>query len=137
MKYLTDTDVFIDHLKGKQRIDEHFVKEGLGISIISYGELLYGSYKSSSYEKTLHIITAALHDLAIAIIPLTDESMHIFAKTKVQLEAKGVRLDDFDLLIAATAFHLSLQLITGNRKHFARIPNLKIVHYDSNMRLRL
>lgn len=126
MKYLTDTDVLIDHLKGKRRIDEHFVKEGLGISVISYGELLYGSYKSSSPDKTFHIITSALHDLAIAIIPLTDGSMHIFAKTKVQLEVKGVRLDDFDLLIAATALHHSLQLFTRNKKHFARIPNLKI-----------
>ncbi|VVA44581.1 Ribonuclease VapC10 (fragment) [Candidatus Roizmanbacteria bacterium] len=43
MKYLVDTDVLIDHLRGKKKLDPTLLKDGVGISIITYGELLYGA----------------------------------------------------------------------------------------------
>lgn len=126
MKYLADTDVLIDYLKGKKPLDHVYISGGLGISTISYGELLYGAYKSPDKDRALHIITAALTDLSIQIIPLHDEIMHHFAKNKIYLERSGERLDDFDLLIASTALFYSLTLLTRNLKHFHRIPQLKI-----------
>lgn len=36
------------------------------------------------------------------------------------------RLSQFDLAIAATALHHDLTLLTENRKHFERVPGLKI-----------
>jgi predicted nucleic acid-binding protein len=42
------------------------------------------------------------------------------------LEAAGTRLDDADLQIGATALHHGLELVTGNLRHFQRIPELRI-----------
>ncbi len=39
----------------------------------------------------------------------------------------GRRLDDFDLVIAATAMTLGYRLVTNNDKHFSRIEGLTLV----------
>lgn len=38
----------------------------------------------------------------------------------------GILIPDTDLLIAATAIYHNLALVTGNIRHFNRIPNLNI-----------
>lgn len=49
---------------------------------------------------------------------------------KSDLERKGMRIDDFDLLIGATALKNSLTLVTHNIKHFKRIPGLPIEDWE-------
>ena len=48
-----------------------------------------------------------------------------YADIRWQLERIGKRIDHFDLLIAATALHEDLIVVTGNIDHFNRIPDLK------------
>jgi tRNA(fMet)-specific endonuclease VapC len=45
------------------------------------------------------------------------------------LRAKGELLEDFDLLIAATASSLSLTLVTNNLDHFRRIDGLRLENW--------
>jgi predicted nucleic acid-binding protein len=42
----------------------------------------------------------------------------------------GKKIDDFDLLIAATALHLSYKLVTDNVRHFRNIPNLTVENWE-------
>jgi len=126
MKYLVDTDVLIDHLRGKKKLDPTLLKDGVGISIITYGELLYGAEKSINKEKTKQTVLDFIKNLSIAIINLSEEIIQKYATIKAGLEKKGQRLDDFDLLIASTAMSDSLVFLTGNIKHFSRIKELKI-----------
>lgn len=101
MKYLLDTDVIIDHLRKKKAILEQML-DSATISIITLGELIYGAYKSVHPQKSLLTL-------------------------REDLETKGERLDDFDLLIAATAIVSRLVLVTRNRKHFEGIPSLQLL----------
>lgn len=126
MRYLIDTDVLIDILRGKHTIEKEVVAAGIGISIINFGELIYGAYKSPDPLKALKIAESFLIDLHISIIPLGKEIMYSFAEMKAKLERSGQRLEDFDLLIAASAKVSGLTLITRNIKHFARIHGLKV-----------
>jgi predicted nucleic acid-binding protein len=48
-----------------------------------------------------------------------------FGMLKADLEKIGIRLDDFDLAIAACALANNLILVTNNTKHFERIEGLK------------
>ena len=38
-------------------------------------------------------------------------------------------VDDFDLLIGATAIQAKITLVTENLKHFNRIPNIKVENW--------
>ena len=126
MKYLLDTNILIDHIRGKKEIDIDILKKGAGISIITLGELYYGSQKSSNPQKTLKLIRKLLHDLGLQVQILDEEMVFEFGKIKAELEIKGIRLEDFDLLIAATAKTENLTLVTKNLKHFKRITGLKL-----------
>lgn len=49
---------------------------------------------------------------------------------KAKLEVTGMSLDDFDLILAATALSHNLILITNNERHFKRIDGLKIENWS-------
>lgn len=52
MKYLVDTDWVVDFLKGREEtieILQSLADEGLGVSLISYGEVYEGIYPASNY----------------------------------------------------------------------------------------
>lgn len=127
MKYLLDTSVIVDHLRGKREIQVSFIKKGSAVSVITQAELYYGAYKSKKPQHNLREIKQMLGDLGINIIPLDEGVLLIYGQTKTKLETKGSRLDEFDLLIASTALSLDLTLVTKNRKHFQRIPQLKLM----------
>ena len=127
MKYLLDTDVVIDHIRGRKLLDESVLKKGALISLITLGELYYGSFKSEKGKKGIAIIRQDLNLLRIELLSLTEGMIEKFAKVKADLMLKAKRLEDFDLLIAATALNLGLTLVTRNVKHFERIKGLKVL----------
>ncbi|MBP5377247.1 MAG: PIN domain-containing protein [Bacteroidaceae bacterium] len=49
-----------------------------------------------------------------------------YGEIRHSLEHTGLRIDQFDLLIGATAIHHNLILVTSNTKHFDRINELKL-----------
>lgn len=124
MKYLFDTDVIIDHLRGRKMLENSWLESSCGISVITYGELIYGVHKSNNPDKNLEKIKEMLSDLRIQVVDLNIEIVSYYGKLKAGLEAGGKKLDEFDLLIAATAIENKLTLITRNIAHFKRVPNL-------------
>jgi predicted nucleic acid-binding protein len=62
-------------------------------------------------------VTALPFDVAVA---------RVFGKVRAHLEQAGSILPDADLQIAATALYHDLELVTGNVRHFERIPDLRI-----------
>lgn len=126
MTFLLDSDVIIDFLRGKKTIEENILKNPCSISIISYGELLYGAAKSANSSRTLNLVKNFIRDFAIHIISLDEGIMQVYANEKARLEIAGMRLDDFDLLIGSTAIQLGKVLVTGNKKHFQRMKNLTL-----------
>ena len=90
-------------------------------------ELYYGAYKSQRIDANLAKVKAIEHSLEI--IPNGQEAAEIFARVKAELEIKGTRLDDFDLLIASCALTHNLILVTNNLKHFQRIPGLRLENW--------
>lgn len=126
MKHLLDSDVIINHIRGIKEIDQKIISENIAISVISYGELLYGANKSKYREKNLNQIQTFLNKLNVQLLNINKEIIQTFAELKALLELKGQKLDNFDILIGATALIHSLTLITKNIKHFQRIPDLKL-----------
>lgn len=61
----------------------------------------------------------------LALLPLDDAVMERFAFIRADLRRRGQLIPDLDLLIAATALHHDLTLLTRNVRHFDRIPELR------------
>jgi tRNA(fMet)-specific endonuclease VapC len=62
----------------------------------------------------------------LAVLPLDDAITETFGRTRASLRRRGLLIPDLDLLIAATALAYDLTLLTRNRRHFQRIPDLKL-----------
>jgi predicted nucleic acid-binding protein len=53
-----------------------------------------------------------------------------FGMIKSHLEFQGTPLDDFDLVIAASALANNLILVTNNEKHFRRVEGLELDNWN-------
>lgn len=106
-----------------RRIRE-LIPQGIGLSVVSMGELYEGVYRSSDpagSESTLQLILSA-----IDVVPIDDEVCRVFGQQRGSLRAGNVLIGDHDLWIGATALRHDLTLLTNNRQHFERMAGLKL-----------
>lgn len=125
-KYLPDTNICAYFLNGKYDLVSRLEEVGFincAISEITIAELKYGVEKSAQIDKnrnTLHQFQAKID--VLPIFPALD----IYAQEKARLKTKGQILDDFDLLIGATAVLHELTLVTKNVSDFKRMKDIII-----------
>ena len=127
MHYLIDTNIIIYRLKNLGNVNANFLKnkdKHMSLSVISYGELVFGAKKSKAVEKNMETVNAIKS--IFPLLEITSEIMNIFGEIKVYTQKIGKTIDDMDLLIAATAITNNFTLVTHNTKHFENIPNLKV-----------
>jgi predicted nucleic acid-binding protein len=127
MSYLLDTDVVVNWLKGRQgevALLRSLSQTGLAISLISYGEIYEGIYFGRDPVANEKLFRQFLR--WVDVVPLNRSILRRFARLRGQLRQTGQLISDTDLLIAATALHHSLILVTGNTRHFSRIPDLSL-----------
>ena len=120
-QYLLDTNICIFYMKGKFSLDQKMAgiaSEDLFISEITLAELKFGVENSEHPVKNRR---ALLNFLAgVQLLPIV-QALDVFAKEKACLRKAGTIIDDFDLLIGATAVAHGLTLVTNNSRHLARI----------------
>ena len=129
--YLLDTDTLIYFLKGNEIVVENFKNNTnmpKAISIVTYGEMIYGARKSERVSQNL----AKVHRLAeiYPIVDITRSVMDSFGEIKATLSTIGITVDDFDLLIGCTALTLNYAIVTNNTKHYQKIPGLRVVNWN-------
>lgn len=93
------------------------------ISELTYAELLYGAECSDNPEKNKAIIGRFLS--RIRVIPIKD-AIPLYAKEKARLRKDGTLVEDFDLLIGATAVKGGLAMVTENTRHFQNIDGIQL-----------
>ncbi len=59
----------------------------------------------------------------------TDEVSRAFGLTKADLERRGVRLEDFDVAVAAHALALNATMVTDNVTHMKRVATLRVENW--------
>jgi predicted nucleic acid-binding protein len=128
--YLFDTDAISELLRPKPaskylRWVESVPREDQFASAITIGELYQGAYRSSARDRHLENIEARVLP-AVTVLPYDVAVAKVFGEIRAGLEKKGTRLADADLQIAATALHHGLELVTGNVRHFVRVPSLTL-----------
>lgn len=130
MIYLIDTDIIIYSLRNDQNVHLNFKKnKGIpkAISVVTYGELVYGARKSRLVQKNLAVIRRVTE--LFPVLDITPSVMDTFGELKAMLESKGNKIDEMDLLIASTALCHNMILVTNNTKHFGRIEGLRLENW--------
>jgi tRNA(fMet)-specific endonuclease VapC len=125
-KYLLDTNICIFFIKGRYELFKKITEVGENncfISEVTVAELKYGIENSNTIEAMRVIVEAFIPKFAI--IPISN-SLDIYAKDKAKLRRQGQMIDDFDILIGATAIANEMIMVTNNTDHFSRLSNIMI-----------
>ncbi|HYX24525.1 MAG TPA: type II toxin-antitoxin system VapC family toxin [Thermoanaerobaculia bacterium] len=139
MAFLFDTDAISEVLR-KRPVPAYL--EWLGTiprgeqftSAVSIGELFKGAFRSPTRERHLTNIEKRILPV-ITVLPYDVAVARVYGRIEAILAEKGQPLADADLQIAATALFHGLELVTGNVRHFERIPGLRIQRVLADARL--
>ena len=130
MAFLFDTDAISELLRPRPLPDyvewlRDVPREEQFTSAVVIGELYRGIYRSQA--RHLHLTNIEKRILPqVTVLPYDVSVARVFGQIRAQLEEAGNILADADLQIAATAIYHGLELVTGNLRHFSRIPDLRI-----------
>ncbi|HHG73870.1 MAG TPA: type II toxin-antitoxin system VapC family toxin [Persephonella sp.] len=115
-KFIVDTDVCLDFLKGQEYalsiIQELLIKENAYLSILTYYELLRGAYTKKQQKTVENFVNG------FEVLNIDKEITKIGAKFYRDYRKKGITLSTVDTLIMATAKKYGLKIITRNVKHY-------------------
>lgn len=128
-KYLLDTCTCISMFRNEGRVRETLSRVGIKncfISEITIAELYFGLAKAENQKRKLDDIREVQR--LFRVIPVYS-SFKEYGEIRYFLEHSGQRVDQFDLLIGATALHYNLTLVTSNLKHFERMEGLEIENW--------
>ncbi len=123
---LLDTDVCIEILRGNESVIERREEtmDTVATSWMTACELYYGAAKSDAPQSNRVVVDEFLATLPVH--GLDQPAARRFGEIKALLQARGEGLADADLLIASVALARGAIVITGNRRHYERIPGIEI-----------
>jgi tRNA(fMet)-specific endonuclease VapC len=131
MRYLLDTDICIYIAERKPagaltRL-ERLRPGDVGMSVVTYFELVYGAHKSQQVEANV----ARIKQLSclIPVQALDAPAATHYGRLRAGLEKSGSLIGAYDLLIAAHALALGLTLVTNNVREFRRVPGLRVENW--------
>ncbi|MGC2324315.1 MAG: type II toxin-antitoxin system VapC family toxin [Terriglobales bacterium] len=127
-RYLLDTNICIYI---RQKRPEEVLRRFRGLrpgeaalSVITYGELLYGVAKSVHQAAALLRLKELVN--LLPALPLPETAAEAYGTIRAELEAGGTMIGNNDLWIAAHAVAAGLILVTNNEREFRRVRGLKV-----------
>ncbi len=127
MRYLLDTNICIyivrHHPSEVAGRFERLHPGDVGMSTITYGELLLGAEKSQYPGQVRERLQRFVN--LVPVLTLPDKSPHHYARIRAKLERAGTPIGANDLWIAAHALASNLTLVSNNLREFGRIEELK------------
>jgi tRNA(fMet)-specific endonuclease VapC len=130
-RFLLDTNICIYiRQRRPQTVLARFERLRAGeaaLSVITYGELLYGAAQSVQREhglKRLMELTSL-----VPVLPLPEDAATEYGSIRALLEKRGEMIGGNDLWIAAHAKASGLIVVTNNDDEFDRVPGLKVQNW--------
>jgi tRNA(fMet)-specific endonuclease VapC len=130
-QYLLDTNICIYIRRERpQTVLERFrvlPPGSTAISVITYGELVYGVQKSPDPHKAMMILEELT--ALIPVVPMAIDVAKTYGVIRSDLAARGELIGNNDLWIAAHAKSLEVILVTNNENEFQRVEGLIIENW--------
>ena len=98
-------------------------------SSITLGELVYGAHRLRTHTSLFldRLESALLPNLPV--LPFDSAAARRYGEVRAELERQGTPLGEADLRIGAIALSRGLTVVTGNVRHFQRIPDLPVENW--------
>ena len=132
--YLLDTDILSNLLKRTPSTAliaklESVPVEHQFTSSITLGELFYGAHRLRERAGLLLERLDRTLPPNLPALPFDAAAARRYGEVRAELERNGTPLGDADLRIGAIALAHSLIVVTGNVRHFRRIPGLLVENW--------
>ncbi len=132
MGALIDTSVLIAADCGHLDLDPHLTElqtESIAIAAITASELVHGLHQLAGVQRAKSETRVERWLALLPIIPFDLRVARAHAALAADLEVRGMRPAAHDLIIAATAVWLGYDVVTRDRRGFARIEGLNVQHW--------
>jgi tRNA(fMet)-specific endonuclease VapC len=133
VRYLLDTNICIyirrQHPPKLLARFEEMEPGEAAISIVTYGDLHFGTQKSANADRARKDLENLLTTLPVLALPI--EAAPAYGKIRAALERRGEIIGANDLWIAAHALSVGLTLVTNNEREFTRIEELSVENWAS------
>ena len=131
-RYMLDTNVVSHIMQGRDaellvRLTQVPVGQAV-MSSVTLAELEYGLHRKGQPVRLRNALTQVL--LRMDVLPWDEDVATCYGEFCASLEAQGINLSDFDMMIAAHAVALDITLVSRD-KAFAQVPT------GARQRLRL
>jgi len=130
-RFLLDTNICIYIRRKKpEGVLRRFrgLKQGeAALSVITFGELMYGAEKSAQRAAALELLQGLAQVLPVLDLP--DTAAEAYGRIRAELERAGQMIGNNDLWIAAHARAAGLTLVTNNEREFRRVRGLKVENW--------
>lgn len=136
MKYVLDTNTLSYAMAGEPQVCSRLLalpRTDVLLPQPVVAEVEYGlarMHNSKRRERLFERLRIFLDELARA--EWTDAVSRAFGATKADLERRGVRIEDFDVAIAAHALALDAVLVSDDSAHMSRITGLQVESWRTN-----
>ena len=131
MKYLLDTNVWIDYLTGRYPTVVTGIQESqpdeLCLSSVVMAELRYGAEKSHRRRFNHRLLDTLAQE--VRCVDFDVNAATTYGEVRTALERRGKPLGAHDMLIAAHALSLGLILITDNEREFRQVRSLAVENW--------
>ncbi len=133
MAYLFGTDVLSNLIRPRPLVALLARLASIGESeqattSITLGEVMYGAYRSPRRAEILALVEDRLV-AALPIVPFDATAGRLYGRLRAELEAGGEPLAEADVRIASIALARDFTLVTGNTRHFSRVPGLRVENW--------
>jgi tRNA(fMet)-specific endonuclease VapC len=123
-RYLLDTNVVSHIMQGRDvELLARLTKVPIGqvvMSSVTLAELQYGLHRKGQPARLRNALTQVL--LRIDVLPWDEQVATCYGEFCAALEAQGINLSDFDMMIAAHAVAVNAILVSRD-KAFAQVPD--------------
>ena len=131
MKYLLDTNAWVDYLTGRYPTVVRTIQESppddLCLSSVVMAELRYGAEKSLRKKLNHDLLDTLARDVRCVDFDL--QGARTYGALRAALERRGSPLGRYDMMIAAHALALNLTVVTDNEREFRRVKSLRVENW--------
>jgi tRNA(fMet)-specific endonuclease VapC len=130
MAIIVDADVVIRGEKGTLDFEgwvSSLPDEKFAVAAITVAELWHGLERATDAHRSRREAYLRTVLDQMPVIPYTEQTAYEHARIWAALDASGRMIGFYDLIVAATAVERNSQVATFNKKHFSRVPGLKVI----------